>query len=82
MLLLETMKTDCTKEVGGCSLAELARKFEEFFTAPDAESQLRDLISKKGFSSLVSYVEYLLTKLYMENYVYKCGANKYCAVSP
>ena len=81
MLLLETMKTDCTKEVGGCSLAELARKFEELFTAPDAESQLRDLISKKGFSSLVSYVEYLLTKLYMENYVYKCGANKYCAVS-
>jgi len=82
MLLLEVMKSDCTKEVGGCSLAELVRKFEDFFTAPDAESQLRDLISKKGFSSVVSYVESLLYRLYMENYVYKCGADRYCVVTP
>jgi MoxR-like ATPase len=82
MLLLETMKSDCTKEVGGCSMAELVRKFEEFFTTPDAESQLQELISKKGFSSTVSYVEYLLTKLYMEDYVYKCGADRYCVVTP
>ncbi len=81
MVLLEKMKTDCTKEVGGCTLAELVRKFEEFFTTPDAETQLQELIAKRGFGSVVSYVEYLLTRLYMENYIYKCGIDRYCVVT-
>jgi MoxR-like ATPase len=82
MLLLEIMKTDCTKDAGGCTSAELVEKFEGLFTTPDAESQFNDLISKKGFGSVASYVEYLLTKLYMENYVYKCGAGRHCVVTP
>ncbi len=83
MFLLEKiMKTDCTKETGGCSLADLARKFEEIFNqTPGGEEQLKQLLSKKNLASVNTYVEFLLHNLYENGYIYKCGVDKYCVVN-
>ncbi len=83
MFLLEKiMKTDCTKETGGCSLADLARKFEEIFNqTPGGEEQLKQLLSRKNLVSVNTYVEFLLHNLYENGYIYKCGVDKYCVVN-
>ncbi len=83
MFLLEKiMKTDCTKETGGCSLADLARKFEEIFNqTPGGEEQLKQLLSRKNLASVNTYVEFLLHNLYENGYIYKCGVDKYCVVN-
>jgi DNA replicative helicase MCM subunit Mcm2 (Cdc46/Mcm family) len=83
MFLLEKiMKTDCTKETGGCSLADLARKFEEIFNqTPGGEDQLQQLLSKKNLVSVNTYVEFLLHNLYENGYIYKCGVDRYCVVN-
>jgi DNA replicative helicase MCM subunit Mcm2 (Cdc46/Mcm family) len=83
MFLLEKiMKTDCTKETGGCSLADLARKFEEIFTqTPNGEEQLKQLLDKKNLASVNTYVEFLLHNLYENGYIYKCGVDRYCVVN-
>jgi DNA replicative helicase MCM subunit Mcm2 (Cdc46/Mcm family) len=83
MFLLEKiMKTDCTKETGGCSLADLARKFEEIFNqTPGGEEQLKQLLDKKNLVSINTYVEFLIHNLYENGYIYKCGVDKYCVVN-
>jgi len=83
MFLLEKiMKTDCTKETGGCSLADLARKFEEIFNqTPGGEDQLQQLLSKKNLVSVNTYVEFLLHNLYENGFIYKCGVDRYCVVN-
>jgi DNA replicative helicase MCM subunit Mcm2 (Cdc46/Mcm family) len=83
MFLLEKiMKTDCTKETGGCSLADLAKKFEEIFNqTPNGEEQLQQLLSRKNLASVNTYVEFLLHNLYENGYIYKCGVDKYCVVN-
>ena len=83
MFLLEKiMKTDCIKETGGCSLADLARKFEEIFNqTPGGEEQLQQLLSRKNLASVNTYVEFLVHNLYENGYIYKCGVDKYCVVN-
>jgi DNA replicative helicase MCM subunit Mcm2 (Cdc46/Mcm family) len=83
MFLLEKiMKTDCTKETGGCSLADLARKFEEIFNqTPGGEDQLQQLLSRKNLVSVNTYVEFLLHNLYENGFIYKCGVDRYCVVN-
>ena len=83
MFLLEkVMKTDCIKETGGCSLADLARKFEELFNqTPGGEEQLQKLLDRKGLASVNTYVEFLIHNLYNEGFIYKCGVDKYCVVN-
>jgi len=81
-LLEKIMKTDCTKETGGCSLADLAKKFEEIFNqTPGGEEQLKQLLDKKNLASVNTYVEFLLHNLYENGYIYKCGVDKYCVVN-
>ncbi len=83
MFLLEKiMKTDCTRETGGCSLADLARKFEEVFTQiPGGEEELKRLLDKKGLGSVNTYVEFLIHNLYENGFIYKCGVDRYCVVN-
>jgi DNA replicative helicase MCM subunit Mcm2 (Cdc46/Mcm family) len=83
MFLLEkVMKTDCTKETGGCDLASLSRKFEELFNqTPGGEEQLQKLLDRKGIASINTYVEFLIHNLYNEGFIYKCGVDKYCVVN-
>jgi len=83
MFLLEKiMKTDCTKETGGCSLADLARKFEEIFNQiPGGEEQLKQLLDRKNLASVNTYVEFLLHNLYENGFIYKCGVDRYCVVN-
>jgi len=83
MFLLEkVMKTDCTKETGGCDLASLSRKFEELFNqTPGGEEQLQKLLDRKGLASVNTYVEFLIHNLYNEGFIYKCGVDKYCVVN-
>jgi len=76
------MKTDCTRETGGCSLADLAKKFEEIFTqTPGGEEQLKQLLDRKNLASVYPYVEFLIHNLYENGYIYKCGVDRYCVVN-
>jgi len=81
-LLEKIMKTDCTRETGGCSLADLAKKFEEIFTqTPGGEEQLKQLLDRKNLASVYPYVEFLIHNLYENGYIYKCGVDRYCVVN-